>query len=176
MCASPIQVALKPQDLVVALKLAVNSSRDFILTDLAAEMGMALSSVHGAVTRAEQARLVSRATGSVGAIRSAVLEFALHGARYAYPGQIGPTTRGMPTAIGGPVLRIHFEDSIESPVWPDPEGKVRGPGLQPLHACVPEASRNDRALYEVLTLIDAIRVGAARERNIASEELGSRLL
>lgn len=169
------QMALKPQDLVVALKLAVNRSRDFVLADLAEELGMALSSVHGAVTRAEQARLLSRSAGSVRALRSAVLEFALHGARYAYPGQLGRMTRGMPTAIGGPVLRPHFEESVETPVWPDPEGKVRGPGLQPLYPCVLEASRNDEALYEVLTLVDALRVGAARERKIASEELEGRL-
>lgn len=168
-------MALKPQDLIVALKLALNSDRDFVLADLADEMGMALSSVHGAVRRAELARLLSRATGSVRPLRPAILEFALHGARYAYPGQLGPMTRGIPTAIGGPVLRPYFEDSSESPVWPDPEGTVRGPGLQPLNPCALQASKNDAALYEVLTLIDALRVGAARERKIASEELEKRL-
>ena len=81
----------------------------------------------------------------------------------------------MPTAIGGPVLRTHFEESVESPVWPDPEGKVRGPSLQPLSPSVVEASKKDEALYEVLTLVDALRVGAARERKIASEELEARL-
>jgi hypothetical protein len=38
-----------------------------------------------------------------------------------------------------------------------------------------EASKKDEALYEVLTLVDALRVGAARERKIASEELEARL-
>ena len=169
-------LVLKPQDLVVALKLALNLHRDLVLANLADEMGMALSSLHGAVKRAELARLLSRATGSVRPIRPAILEFALHGARYAYPGQLGPMTRGIPTAIGGPVLRPYFEDSSESPVWPDPEGTVRGPGLLPLNSCVLKASKNDAALYEVLTLIDALRVGAARERKIASEELERRLL
>ncbi|MGJ7581506.1 hypothetical protein ACSFA3_15095 [Variovorax sp. RHLX14] len=175
MAVASSQLALKPQDLIVALKLALNRDRDFVLADLADELGMALSSVHGAVKRAEFARLLSRATGSVRPLRPAILEFALHGARYAYPGQLGPMTRGIPTAIGGPVLRPHFEDSSESPVWPDPGGTVRGPGLQPLNPCALQASKNDAALYEVLTLIDALRVGAARERKIASEELERRL-
>lgn len=168
-------LTLKPQDLVVALKLAVNRGRDFVLADLAEELGMALSSVHGAVRRGEQAKLLSRSGGSVRALRPSILEFALHGARYAYPGQLGAMTRGVPTAIGGPVLRPHFEESVEAPVWPDPEGTVRGPGLQPLSACVVTASKNDEALYEVLTLVDALRVGAARERKIAAEELEARL-
>ena len=175
MAVASSNLMLKPQDLVVALKLALNRDRDFVLADLADELGMALSSVHGAMKRAEQAKLLSRATGNIRAIRPAILEFALHGARYAYPGRLGSMTRGMPTAIGGPVLRPHFEDSADSPVWPDPEGTMRGPGLQPLNPCVLQASKNDMALYEVLTLIDALRVGAARERKIASEELVSRL-
>lgn len=169
------QLILKPQDLVVALKLALNRSREFVFVDLADELSMALSSVHGAVRRGEQAKLLSRSGGSVRALRPSVLEFALHGAKYAYPGQLGAITRGMPTAIGGPVLRPHFENSVETPVWPDPEGTVRGPGLQPLSASVIQASQKDQALYEALTLVDALRVGAARERRIASEELEARL-
>ena len=166
---------LKPQDLVVALKLAVHHQRAFVLVELASELCMPLSSVHGSITRAEQARLVSRATGSVRAIRPAVLEFSVHGARYAYPGQLGAMTRGTPTGVGGPALRRYFEASVETPVWPHPEGKTRGPGLQPLYAGASAASIKDETLYEVLTLVDALRVGAARERSLASEGLRERL-
>lgn len=166
---------LKPQDLVVALKLAVNHERDFVLTALAEELGMALSSVHGAVQRAEQARLVSRASGGVRAVLPAIAEFTIHGAKYAFPGRLGASARGMPTAIGGPVLSRHFEGFGESPVWPDPKGENRGPGLQPLYPGAPEAARRDLRLYEVLSLLDALRVGAARERELATEALKERL-
>ena len=107
--------------------------------------------------------------------RAAILEFALHGARYAYPGQLGGLTRGMATAIGGPSLRDHFEPSAETPVWPDPAGTARGPSLQPLHPGVPVAARKDDLLYDMLTLVDALRIGAARERRMAAEALGERL-
>lgn len=165
--------ALKPQDLLVALKVAVNQGRqiEYGLAQLASALDMPLSSLHGAVTRAEHSRLLSRSAGSLRAVRPAVLEFVLHGVKYAFPAQLGATTRGMPTGIGGPGLRTHFEALIEVPVWPDPEGKVRGPAIEPLAPNVIRASLKDDALYNVLTLIDALRSGAARERNLASEML-----
>ena len=60
-------------------------------------------------------------------------------------------------------------------MWPDPEGKVRGTTLDPLHKMVPAAVKKDPALYELLSLIDALRDGRVRERQIAERELISRL-
>jgi hypothetical protein len=61
-------------------------------------------------------------------------------------------------------------------VWPDPLGDAYGPSLAPLHPTIPEACRLDEKLYDVLTLIDAVRVGAARERELAMTLLAERLL
>jgi hypothetical protein len=170
------QLILKPQDLVVAVKLAVNRQRDFGLAELAAELGMALSSVHGAIVRGEQGRLLSRSAGSIRAIRSAVSEFVVHGAKYSFPAQLGPTTRGTATSIGGPTLRRHFESTDQfCPVWPDPEGSSRGPGLIPLYPGLAKATSKDENLYDTLTLLDALRVGAAREREMAVLALEERL-
>ncbi len=60
-------------------------------------------------------------------------------------------------------------------MWPDPEGEVRGVGLEPLHTAVPKAVRKDPVLYELLALIDALRDGRTRERQIAERELSGRL-
>lgn len=170
------QLILKPQDLVVALKLAINKHRDYGLAELAAELDMALSSVHGAILRGEQSRLLSRSTGNIHAIRTAVTEFVVHGAKYSFPGQLGAMTRGIPTGIGGPTLREHFENADPfSPVWPDSEGSSRGPSLTPLYPRVHKAALKDAALYDVLTLLDALRVGAARERELAVFALQERL-
>lgn len=170
------QLTLKPQDLVVALKIAVNRSRNFTLTELASELHMAVSAVHGSIRRSEQARLISRSAGSIRAIRSAVNEFVIHGAKYAFPAVLGPLARGVPTAIAGPVLRTHFEqaDSLP-PVWPDPEGSGYGPSLTPLYSTVPAACKSDHSLFEVLTLLDALRIGAAREQELAASQLEERL-
>lgn len=170
------QLALKPQDLLIALKIAVNRGRDFTLTELAAELHMAVSVIHGSIRRSEQARLISRSAGSIRVIRSALNEFAVHGAKYAFPAVLGPLARGVPTAIAGPVLRTHFEqaDSLP-PVWPDPEGSGYGPSITPLYPTVPAACKSDHSLFEVLTLLDALRVGAAREQELAASQLEERL-
>jgi len=162
------QLSLKPQDLLVTLKVAINPARSLLLSDLSNELGLALSIVHRCVGRAEQARLLTRSTGALRTSPASVKEFVIHGARYAFPGQLGTLTQGIPTAIGGPVLAELFEVAATMPpVWPDPSGSTWGPSLQPLHPCVPFAARTDKALHVVLSLLDALRVGAAREREIA---------
>ena len=61
------------------------------------------------------------------------------------------------------------------PVWPYADGKVRGYSFAPLHKNVPQAALADERLYELLALVDALRNGQARERNLASQELTRRL-
>lgn len=59
------------------------------------------------------------------------------------------------------------------PVWPYGEGNERGLALKPLYSSVPEsiAKHSDPLFYDLLTLIDAIRSGPARERQIASQKI-----
>lgn len=170
------QLSLKPQDLLVALKIAVNRDRDFKLTELAAELHMAVSVIHGSIRRNEQSRLISRASGRIRVVRSALSEFVVFGAKYAFPANLGPLAKGVPTAIGGPALRSQFEhlDAL-SPVWAGPDGSGYGPSVTPLSLAVPAACKSDYSLYEVLTLFDALRVGAARERELAVIQLEERL-
>jgi hypothetical protein len=47
--------------------------------------------------------------------------------------------------------------------------------FSPLYKNVPEAARRDPKLYELLALVDAIRDGRAREREIAIDELKARI-
>ncbi|HEV3147196.1 MAG TPA: hypothetical protein VGZ24_00970, partial [Chthoniobacterales bacterium] len=61
------------------------------------------------------------------------------------------------------------------PVWPWQDGNTRGVGLEPLYKNVPRAALHDPALYQLLALVDAIRDGRARERNLAERDLVRRL-
>jgi hypothetical protein len=82
----------------------------------------------------------------------------------------------MPTAYAAPPLRDQFADRGDlPPVWPDPDGELRGTTLEPLHKATPNASRKDPVLYELLALIDALRDGRVRERPSAEKELSARL-
>ncbi|MBA3773481.1 MAG: MarR family transcriptional regulator [Ramlibacter sp.] len=170
------QMSLKPQDLVVAVKLAANRNRDFLLAALAEELGMAISAVHGSIKRAEQARLLSRSGGSVRAIRGALKEFLIHGAKYAFPAFLGSTGRGTPTSVGAPALQAFFDQSkVLPPVWPNADGLAWGPTVVPLHSSVPGAADRDKELYDLLALLDAIRLGAARERELAAAAIKEKL-
>jgi len=61
------------------------------------------------------------------------------------------------------------------PVWPYAEGQVRGYSFAPLHKNVPQAALEDARLYQLLALVDALRDGRARERELAGRELKKRL-
>jgi hypothetical protein len=60
-------------------------------------------------------------------------------------------------------------------VWPHADGLVRGSALLPLYPKLPLAAAKDPALYELLALFDALRIGQAREREIARKLLEERL-
>lgn len=101
----------------------------------------------------------------------ALAEFALHGAKYAFPGVRLPLAVGVPTSHSAPAFAGVFAPGSSDFVWPHPNGSVRGIGVEPLHPSVPFAAMQDAKLYEMLALFDALRVGKARERNMASERL-----
>ena len=163
----------KSQDIVIALKLCLGGARRSY-AELGQELGMSASEVHAAVRRLGEARLVDPETQEIR--RAALRNFLVHGVPYSFPASPKEVTRGMPTAWAAPVLsgKISASEQIP-PVWPDPEGSVQGASVQPLYGSVPGAARRDPALYDLLALVDALRIGRARERNLAEKELTHRL-
>ena len=171
------QPTLKPQDLLVALKIAIHPDRLYTYAELATELSMSVSEVHAAAKRAEISRLLSRSNNELRAVRTSIQEFLVHGVKYAFPVINGPLARGMATGFAGPALKELFVATNElPPVWPDPEGEARGPAIQPIYSSVTTASRIDQKLYSILTLVDALRGGSAREREISEEKLMEYLL
>ncbi len=166
---------LKSQDILIALKLLTYSTDSWTFQKLADNLGISVSQIHSGYKRLIQVGLVNPATRSP--IKQALLEFLIHGLKYVFPAEKGPIVRGIPTAHAAkPLLGMLSigEDDLP-PVWPNPNGKVRGYSLQPLCKTAPQAALSDSNLYEMLALIDAIRDGRARERKLAAEELSNRL-
>ena len=159
------------------LKLIAIGPEPWNFQRLAVELSISQSEVHAAVRRAVAARLMSDATTAAGKpVRGALLEFLLHGVKYAYPPEHGALTRGVPTGYAAPPLnKVIAKSSDPPPVWPYSEGSVRGYAVSPLYPSVPVAALQDARLYELLALVDAIRDGRARKRNLAAKELESRL-
>lgn len=168
---------LKPQDVVILLKLVALGPQPWTYQRLAVELSISQSEVHAGVRRAVAARLMSDATTATGRpILAALKEFLLHGVRYAYPPERGEVTRGLPTGYAAPPLnKVIVQPNEPPPVWPYAEGNVRGYKFAPLYPSVPIAASRDAKLYELLALVDAMRDGRARERNLAAKELESRL-
>lgn len=143
---------------------------------LASELSLTASEIHAGVERAMAAQLVRKdEQGKPKVMLQALKLFVQHGARYCFPATRGEMTRGMPTSHAAPPLKDKIVLNDEPlPVWPHKTGSVRGAAYYPLYPTVPEAAARNSALYEVLTLFDAIRGGSARERALAIELLDQR--
>jgi hypothetical protein len=170
------QPFLKPQDVVVLLKLISYGGRRPSMAMMAMDLSISPSEVHGALKRLMDSRLVSASAQGHRPLLPAVEEFLVHGLKYAFPARRGEVTRGVVTSHAAEPLRGHFAASPDlPPVWPDPEGTQRGVGLVPLYKTVPAAALRDSALHEMLALVDALRDGRARERKLAEKELTERI-
>ncbi len=165
---------LKPQDVLIVLKLVVLGKHGWSYKTLAGELFMSSSEVHSGIKRAAAANLLDHYQKVP--TKKAIEEFLVHGVKYAFPPDRGDLTRGIPTGYAAPPLVNHFQIGSElPPVWPDPEGNVKGYEFSPLYKSVPKAATVDLKLYELLALVDAIRDGRARERNLAVNEISKRL-
>lgn len=167
---------LKPQDILVLLKLVALGKKSWSFNSLALELGMSPSEVHGAAKRAVTARLALKDGGNIRPNIRNLEEFLFHGAQYAFVPERGGLDRGMPTAYATAPMNEYFvEDNEPAPVWPEAEGDVRGESFTPLYRSAPFAAKNDPELYQLLALVDAIRGGRAREREVAKKELRKKL-
>jgi hypothetical protein len=166
---------LRPQDIVVALKLIASLGEPPTYAKLAGELALSSSQVFMAVERGRVARLLE-SHDQPKPNRANLKEFLIHGVKYAFPAERGGTSRGVPTAYAAPPLnQLIVQSGDAPPVWPDPEGTVRGLEFSPLYHNVPKAARRDPKLYELLALVDAIREGRGREREIAIREIIARI-
>lgn len=163
----------KSLDVYALAKLTLEeSTRPYAV--VAGELGMSASEFHAAVQRLGRAGLVDQKKRRVR--QGAVREFLIHGLRYVFPVAMGGLTRGIPTSYAAPPLSQLLSFANENiPVWPDASREQPGYAVEPLHPSAPRAVRRDSRLYEVLALIDALRDGRARERQIAEKELLKRI-
>lgn len=168
---------LKPQDLLVLLKVAANPPQRWTYAALGAALAMSASEVHACVRRATASGLaVAPARGEWSPVRPSLLEFVVHGARYVWPAALGPAKRGVPTSFGTePLAGTLSAAAGEAPVWAHPSGSSKGPTLSPLYRTAPEAALADPALHRLLALLDALRAGRARERALAAQFIAREL-
>ena len=164
---------LKPQDIVVLLKV-YGLKNEWTYSELAKSLKMSSSEVHAALKRCSTSGLYNDKRRRV--LKPALSEFLIHGLKYVFPTQPGPLVRGMPTAHSAQPLKDLLVTSDRNIyVWAYGSGKVKGQEIKPLYRSVPEAVSSDPQLYEMLCLVDGLRVGKVRERELAASELRKRL-
>src|SRR5258705_1577430 len=117
---------LKPQDVMVALKLCSYVGPRPPMSIIANDLRLSPSEVHGAIHRLQQSRLVHGAEMRNKPNVSALEEFLLYGLKYAFPAEHGQMTRGMPTSYAAEPLASKISVGNDPPpVWPGPQGETR---------------------------------------------------
>ncbi len=165
---------LKPQDILILLKVHLWQDRDWRYADLANSLNISASEVHGSLKRSAGGKLYNPLKQQP--IAQHFLELLIHGLKYIYPAEPGKMVRGIPTAHGINPLKEQIVNAGEIYVWAYPLGTVRGVEIEPLYKAVPYAATQDQELYELLGLVDALRVGRVREQQLAADFLRQRLM
>lgn len=162
---------MKPQDIMVLLKLVAIGPISWSYAGLSASLGMSSSQLHSAVKRVKIANLAFEKKKTIVPNMRNLKEFLIYGVKYVFVAERGELTRGIPTRYAAPPMKNLLLESFNEPppVWPDPEGEVRGVTFFPIYKLVPQAAKRDQILYELLVLVDSIRDGRAREQDIAKK-------
>lgn len=164
---------MRPQDILILLKILSLEGKHFYLKDLSHELNISSSEVTESVNRSVLAGLIAEDKKTI--MRKSLYEFLIYGLARVFPQKPGAIVPGIPTAHSAPPLDKEFR-SDEFYVWRDPKGNVKGQEIEPFHRGQINAAKHDSKLYELLALSDALRVGRARERKMAEEELRKKIL
>ncbi len=147
---------------------------DWTFRLLSDQLFLSTSQISIGLRRADESRLFSEYRRQPN--KAALKEFIIHGIQYAYPIIQGGLINGLPTSFAAPPLKaLIVADNKLLPVWPYSKGEFSGYKVEPLHPAAPKAALLDNNFYELLCLVDAIREGRARERQLAKKEIHKRL-
>jgi hypothetical protein len=180
---------MKSQDIVILLKLVsledqIGQGRlnemvgadPFALRTLESALGISKTEISASLRRNIAAALAIKSSDRPKVNRRNLTDFVRHGLKYVFPASPGAPQRGVATGFAAPMLEGQLVSSgADIYVWPYAEGDRRGLSVTPLFKSVPEAALKDKRLYELLALIDAIRLGNPREANLAQDRFEKRM-
>jgi hypothetical protein len=142
-------MALKPQDIYVALKIVSAGPPRPSYAQLASALAMSPSEVHASVKRAQASYLLHGPSLNNRPNFTALEEFLVRGLKYVFPADRSELTRGVPTSYAGKPLNAIIAPGTEPiPVWPYEHGQRRGVGFAPLYRTAPIAALKDASFYE----------------------------
>lgn len=175
---------MKSQDLLILLKIislhqgGAARSEDFSVRALASATGIGKTEIGASINRSMDVGLLKhdRKTGLPKANSKALLDFISYGLRYVFPAEPGALQRGLLTGLEAPGLEGLLSSLAQYHyVWPDGQSADTGQAIVPLYKTAAFAARRDSRLYQLMALVDAVRLGDAREVAIARAALKDRL-
>ncbi|MFC2112260.1 hypothetical protein ACFLTA_03250 [Bacteroidota bacterium] len=163
---------MRPQDIVILMKIIALEHDNWRNLDLAHSLHISASEVSEALNRCKIAGLIDHRKRNIHP--NALKEFLIYGLKYVFPAEPGGIVKGIPTAhSANPIKKNFMSDSIY--VWSHEKGNAMGQAIEPLYSTVPGVVYEDEKFYELMVIIDTIRIGRAREISIAIEELNHRI-
>lgn len=192
-------MSLKPQDVLLTLKLTTLPSRQILKTEndtsplvfktndesswsfseIGNSLGLSKGEAHGSFRRALAAGFISIEKNDATVDRKRFLEFLIYGLASAFYPVRGGVGRGLPTAFwASPLDKRRRPTASTIPlVWAVPEkpGLLTGETLAPLYPTVPAIAERSVRMYQLLVLVDAVRVSSGKDLEVAVGILGKEL-
>ncbi len=165
---------MKPQDIALLLFIAQYCEGRYRVLALADALKISQSEVSEALNRCRIARLLDSDEKIV--YRNNLYEFIIYGLKYVFPVEPGTIVRGIATAHSGPPLNKLIVSNAEKYVWSRSNGDSQGISIVPLYKTLPAVAEDYPEFYELLCLVDACRIGRAREVNLARKILKEKLI
>jgi len=171
---------LKPQDIIIALKLCVLKENNWKYNSLAAELHISPSEAHSGVKRLKKCSLLAELSMSIDSKgekailpdKQNIVEFLTSGIRYVFPTEMTAPLKGIPTAEGVSHLFPDMQNPEKlTPVWGFETADYYGVGIKPLYKTLPRAALDDFPLYELAAITDALRSDSVKLRDTAAEKL-----
>jgi hypothetical protein len=161
---------LKPCDIAICFAISRNGVGSFAA--LGRCVRISTGEAFNGSRRLRQAGLVSEDLKTVAVER--LIRFCVHGVPIAFAPTFGPNVLGVPTGLGASPFAGLVEGSATL-VWPDPTGSAEGEAISPLYPGAIHTPSRSTEVYELLTIVDVLRTGQARDRRLAEDLLAARL-
>jgi hypothetical protein len=150
----------------VAMALAIAMEPAAPLKRLSELTARSVGEVHNAERRLRSARLLRPDVRSVE--REPLIRFIQWGVPHAYPAATGGMAVGVATAQ---LHQMNGEPAEAEFVWPAADGETRGQALEPPYPKAPRLAAVNPRLRQLLSLVDLVRVGGARDQAAAIAEI-----
>ena len=159
-----IHNGMRPHDIVVLLKIATKGIQSWYMKDLSSELEISASEISESINRSYISGLLLADKKTIN--KNGLLNFLEFGIKYVFPIQPGARVKGVGTAHNAIPLYNKIS-GVGQYVWKSKEGNIEGEIIKPLHPKVPIACLKDEKLYELIALVDTIRIGDEQQKNSA---------